>query len=64
MRECFWLQRKSMWRSRMDGLAMKGLTEEKRNQKIKKGWCKLWKPADGKVPDQYNLIVAVNPLMS
>ena len=37
---------------------------EERNQKIKKGWCKLWKAADWKVPDQYNLIVALNPLMS
>lgn len=41
MREQFWLPRKSMWRSRADGLAMKGLTVEERNQKIRKGWCKL-----------------------
>lgn len=42
----FLAQRKSMRRSRTDGLAMKGLTEEERNQKIKRGWRKLWKPAD------------------
>lgn len=35
-----------MRRSRADGLAMKGLSAEERNQEIKEGWCKLWKPAD------------------
>lgn len=61
MRGHFWLRRKSMWRSRTDGLAMKGLTEEERNQQMKRGWCKRLQPER---PDRCHLIVAVNPLVS
>lgn len=64
MRKCFWLQRKSMWRSRTDSLAMKGLTKRRGIKRLRKGAVNSGSLQTWKVPDQYNLIVALNPLMS
>lgn len=64
MRKCFWLQRKSMWRSRTDSLAMKGLTKRRGIKRLRKGGVNSGSLQTWKVPDQYNLIVALNPLMS